>query len=74
MIVGVPKEIKADEYRVGIIPVGVETLVRRGHTVLVEEGAGVGSGISDEEYAQAGADMVDSAAEIYSRCELIMKV
>ncbi len=74
MIVGVPKEIKPDEYRVGIIPVGVETLVRRGHTVLVEEGAGVGSGISDEEYAQAGADTVDSAAEIYRRCELIMKV
>lgn len=74
MIVGVPKEIKPDEYRVGIIPVGVETLVRRGHTVLVEEGAGVGSGISDEEYAQAGAELVSSAEDVYRRAELIIKV
>jgi len=74
MIVGVPKETKADEYRVGIIPVGVETLVRRGHTVLVETEAGVGSGINDEEYAQAGAQIVSSAEDIYRRAELIIKV
>ncbi len=48
MIVGVPKEVKTDEYRVGIIPVGVETLARHGHTVLLEQGTGVGSGISGD--------------------------
>jgi alanine dehydrogenase len=74
MIVGVPKEIKADEYRVGIIPAGVEALVRRGHTVLLQEEAGVGSGISDDEYAQAGAQMVASAQELYRRAELVIKV
>ena len=74
MIVGVPKEIKADEYRVGIIPVGVETLVRRGHTVLLEQGAGDGSGISDEEYTRAGAELAASAEEVYRRAELIIKV
>jgi len=74
MIVGVPKEIKADEYRVGIIPAGVEALTRRGHTVLVQQEAGVGSGISDEEYVQAGAQMVASAQEVYRRAELIIKV
>ncbi len=50
MIVGVPREIKKDEYRVGILPVGVEELVRRGHQVIVEAGAGLGSGIADHEY------------------------
>ena len=74
MIVGVPKEIKADEYRVGIIPAGVEALARRGHTVLVQQEAGVGSGISDDEYAQAGAQMVASAQELYRRAELVIKV
>jgi alanine dehydrogenase len=74
MIVGVPKEIKADEYRVGIIPAGVEALVRRGHTVLLQQEAGVGSGISDDEYAQAGAQMVASAQELYRRAELVIKV
>jgi alanine dehydrogenase len=74
MIVGVPKEIKADEYRVGIIPAGVEALVRRGHTVLVQQEAGVGSGIGDDEYAQAGAQMVARAEELYRRAELVIKV
>ena len=54
MIVGVPKEIKLDEYRVAMLPVGVEELVRRGHKVLVEAGAGLGSGIADHDYLQAG--------------------
>jgi len=74
MIVGVPKEIKADEYRVGIIPAGVERLVRLGHTLLVEKGAGVGSGITDEEYSRAGAEIVDSPKHIYDRAALIIKV
>ena len=55
MIVGVPKEIKLDEYRVAMLPVGVEELVRRGHRVLVEAGAGLGSGIADHDYLQQGA-------------------
>ena len=53
MIVGVPKEIKTDEYRVAMIPVGVEELTRAGHQVLIQAGAGQGSGISDEQYADA---------------------
>src|SRR5262245_11908897 len=73
MIVGVPKEIKSDEYRVAILPVGVEELSRAGHRVLVEVGAGTGSGISDAQYAAAGAEMV-SATAIFGAAELIIKV
>ena len=57
MIVGVPKEIKNEEYRVAITPNGVKEFVRAGHTVIVEAGAGVGSGFSDEEYKAAGAEL-----------------
>jgi alanine dehydrogenase len=74
MIVGVPKEIKHDEYRVGLLPVGAEELVRAGHRVLIETGAGVGSGLSDEDYTQQGAELVGSAAEIFARAEMIIKV
>lgn len=74
MVIGVPKEIKADEYRVAVIPAGVEELTRRGHTVLIEGSAGAGSGISDEDYRQAGATIVETAREIYERAELIYKV
>jgi alanine dehydrogenase len=74
MIVGVPKEIKTDEYRVAMLPVGVEELVRAGHRVLVQSGAGLGSGITDAQYAQHGAEIVESAAEIYRRAELVVKV
>ena len=56
MIVGCPKEIKNEEYRVGMTPNGVKDFVRAGHTVIVEAGAGVGSGFSDKEYKAAGAD------------------
>ena len=59
MIVGVPKEIKRDEYRVALLPVGVEELTRAGHKVLVERGAGLGSGLADADYAAAGAEMVE---------------
>jgi len=72
MIVGVPKEIKTLENRVALTPGGAESLTRRGHTVLVEQGAGLGSGISDDEYRAAGAEIV-SAKEAWS-AELVVKV
>ena len=74
MIVGVPKEIKRDEYRVGLLPVGADELTRAGHCVLVEAGAGLGSGLSDQDYAKHGAELVSSAAELFSRAELVVKV
>ena len=74
MIVGVPKEIKADEYRIAMLPVGAEELTAAGHTVLIEAGAGNGSGLSDAQYAAAGAAIVDSAADIWARADLIVKV
>ncbi len=74
MIIGVPKEVKEDEYRVAMLPVGVEELVQRGHQVFVQTGAGVGSGLMDEAYAQAGATLVDAAAEVFEKADLIVKV
>jgi alanine dehydrogenase len=74
MIIGVPKEIKRDEYRVAMLPVGAEELVRAGHSVIVEAGAGLGSGLPDAEYRAQGAEVVAGAAEIYGRAELIVKV
>jgi len=74
MIVGIPKEIKPDEYRVSLIPVGAEELTRAGHTVLVQTGAGQGSGIPDELYAANGAEIVPSAEDIWNRADLIVKV
>src|SRR5881397_835196 len=73
-VVGVPKEIKTDEYRVAMIPVGVEELTRAGHKVLIQAGAGQGSGISDEQYAVNGAEIIANAAEIWGRADLIVKV
>ncbi len=74
MLIGVPREIKRDEYRVAMLPVGVEDLTRAGHRVLIEKGAGVGSGIPDEVYEENGAEIVDSADTIYGECELVVKV
>jgi alanine dehydrogenase len=74
MIVGVPREVKQDEYRVGMIPVGVEELTRAGHRVLVEQGAGLGSGITDEQYKADGAEIVATAADVYGQADLIVKV
>jgi alanine dehydrogenase len=74
MFVGVPREIKQDEYRVAMLPVGVEELTRAGHRVLVELGAGLGSGISDEEYRANGAEIVATAADVWSQAELVVKV
>lgn len=74
MIIGVPKEIKRDEYRVAMLPVGVEELTRAGHRVLIERGAGVGSGILDEQYEEVGAKLVGGPDEVFAEAELIVKV
>jgi alanine dehydrogenase len=74
MIVGITREIKADEYRVALLPVGAELLVQDGHTVLLERGAGLGSGFEDADYEAAGAALVDAADEVYARADLVVKV
>ncbi|MGL5094520.1 MAG: alanine dehydrogenase [Planctomycetia bacterium] len=74
MIVGVPKETKSDEYRAALLPVGVEELTRAGHQVLVQQGAGVGSGIPDEAYAAYGAEIVGDAAGVFGKADLVVKV
>jgi alanine dehydrogenase len=74
MIIGVPKEIKSDEYRVAMLPVGVEELTRRGHKVVVEVGAGLGSGLADHDYLSAGAEMVGTPNDVYDQADMIVKV
>jgi alanine dehydrogenase len=74
MLVGVPKEIKDNEFRVGMTPPAVAELVHHGHRAIVEKGAGIGSGSPDEEYARAGAELVDTPAEIFARAEMVVKV
>jgi alanine dehydrogenase len=74
MLVGVPKETKDHEYRVGLIPGTVRELTARGHRVVVERSAGLGAGIPDADYVAAGADLVDSADEVFARAELIVKI
>ena len=74
MIVGVPKEIKQDEYRVGLTPVGVEALVSAGHRVIVQAGAGSGSGIDDDGYREHGARIVRKPEGVYSNADLVVKV
>jgi alanine dehydrogenase len=74
MIIGVPKEIKEQEQRVALVPSAAEQLTRRGHSVLVEKNAGLGSGYPDEEYAKAGAEIVDLAKDVFARAEMIVKV
>jgi alanine dehydrogenase len=74
MIVGVLKEIKSEENRVCMTPAGAEVMLQNGHTVLVEQSAGLGSGFNDEAYIQAGAEIVRSPKEIYDRSEMIMHV
>jgi alanine dehydrogenase len=74
MRIGVPREVKSDEYRVAMLPVGVDELTHAGHEVLIEAGAGLGSGISDESYASNGARIVATAAEVWELAELIVKV
>jgi len=74
MLIGVPTEVKRDEYRVGLLPVGAEELTRAGHQVLVQAGAGLGSGLADHEYLRHGADMVSGPEEIYGKADMIIKV
>ena len=74
MIVGVPKEVKKDEYRVALLPVGAQLLGADGHTALIEKEAGLGSGFHDHKYVTAGAEIVENADEIYQRAEMIVKV
>ena len=74
MLIGVPKEVKNHEYRVGMIPASVAELTRQNHSVVVETGAGVGSGFADDDYRGVGAKIVNSADEIFSQVEIIIKV
>ena len=74
MLIGVPKEIKPDEYRVALTPAGTETLTLAGHQVVIEADAGLGSGFTDDFYAAAGAEILNAADEIWFRAEMVMKV
>src|SRR5262249_32597731 len=74
MKVGVPKEIKADEYRVAMMPVGVELLVKAGHEVFVETHAGVGSGVADEDYQNVGAKIAATHEDVFGNADLLIKV
>src|SRR5258707_3574578 len=74
MIIGVPKEVKDHESRVGLVPSGAISLVEAGHKVLVQSGAGLGSSLTDEEYVEAGATIVASAAEVWAKADLVIKV
>ena len=74
MLIGVPKEIKVHEYRVGMTPSSVREAVARGHQVIVETLAGAGIGAADDDYRKAGADVVGSAAEVFKRAEMVVKV
>jgi len=74
MVIGVPKEIKEQEQRVALLPSAANQLIRHGHSVLVETNAGTGCGYADEEYAKAGAEIVDQAKEVFARADMIVKV
>lgn len=74
MNIGIPKEIKADEHRVSLPPAAIREFVKRGHTAFVESGAGRGSGFLDDEYQAAGATLLDSAASLWARADLVIKV
>src|SRR3984893_18857523 len=74
MKIGVPKEIKVHEYRVGLVPAGVRELVAAGHHVVVQTGAGAGIGFDDSHYVAAGAKVASTASEVFAASELIIKV
>lgn len=74
MLIGVPKEIKTEEYRVALTPGGAEAFVQAGHQVVIETGAGNGAGFTDDFYLEAGAEIVETADEVWGRAEMIMKV
>jgi alanine dehydrogenase len=72
MRVGVPKEIKDHEDRVGLVPSSVAELVHHGHAVLIERGAGLGAGLGDDQYVAAGAKIVDTAEDVFAQSEMIV--
>lgn len=72
--VGIPREVKNNEFRVAITPAGVHELVRHGHQVVVERGAGLGSSITDDEYVAAGAQILETADEVWATADLLLKV
>ncbi|MFF3150569.1 alanine dehydrogenase, partial [Streptomyces sp. NPDC057927] len=72
--VGIPREVKNNEFRVAITPAGVHELVRNGHQVVVERNAGVGSSITDDEYVSAGAQILQTADEVWAAADLLLKV
>ena len=74
MLVGVPKEIKDNEYRAGMVPTSVVELIHHGHEVLVQSGLGLGIGVTDDDYRAAGATIIDTAADIFAKAEMIVKV
>ena len=74
MIIGVPKEIKNHEYRVGMVPASVRELVNHGHQVIVETDAGMGIGFTNEDYTQAGAEILATAADVFAKADMIVKV
>ena len=74
MIIGVPREVKADEHRVALLPSAAYQLTQRSHRVLVETGAGAGSGYPDADYVEAGAEIVDSPEGVFGEAEMIVKV
>lgn len=74
MIIGVPKEVKDNEYRVGLVPAGVKALTDAGHTVYIQANAGAGSGISDRDFVEAGGILSNTSDEVWSKAELIIKV
>jgi alanine dehydrogenase len=74
MIIGVPKEIKNNENRVAITPAGVMSFVQAGHTVLIEKDAGIGSGFTNEDYASAGAQIIEQAQDVWTKADMVMKV
>src|SRR5262245_45171549 len=74
MIIGIPKEIKEQEQRVALLPSAASQLIRRGHSVVLQKNAGIGSGYPDEEYVKAGAEIVDQAKEVFTRADMVVKV
>ena len=74
MVIGIPKEIKEQEYRVALLPSAAYQLIKHGHTVLVESGAGAGIGFGDEDYRRAGVEVLDSHAEVFERADMVVKV
>lgn len=74
MLIGVPKEIKNHEYRIGLTPASVKELTVRGHSVVVENNGGEGIGFSNEDYIAAGASVMETAAEIFAQADMIVKV